>query len=80
MKPLCDNDFEGFRSPNNLSLLTMSLGSPFIMSGKFALTARSMPSGSQSEVQSAIEEEGSGKRPMKFSIFSRFAKEIKDKH
>jgi very-short-patch-repair endonuclease len=80
VKPLVENDFEGFRTPNNLSILTMSLGSNFVMDSKFASTRDAQPPGpSHTEVQQAIEGGGDG-RPFRFSIFSRFAKEIREKH
>ena len=79
--PLIADDFQKFRSPNNYSMLLMSLGYQFITDPKFKSLREQGPEaplpGATAHQQNDNDEP---RRPFRFSIFGRFAKEIKDNH
>jgi hypothetical protein len=71
--PIVEDNFLKFRSPNNYSLLLMSLGYQFITDPKYDNRRDRSPGGPSQPMT----EEG---KPFRYSIFSRFAYEIKTKH
>ena len=70
--PIVENDFEKFRSPTNYSMLMMTLGYQFITDPKYANKRDPAPEGPFGEADD--------EKPFRFSLFSRFAYELKTNH